>query len=338
MLKLHGPVCNTNSVANGGRRKTLVCPFPAGHGRRLGRRFSRRNTTVAARGPRAIEMHAEFFPAILPRAGTIHANQSVSVVAARARERAAQLAAAAGRARTVAAADGHHHAVHCRVSRPVVLAVLFRAAVHREISRPRRGVDRTADVCAVRVSVRAAALEQPGHQPHQPVSQPGDDFPAVAAGAGADHFPLEIHRVHRAGVVGVSVSDRAAAGGVRPGARRAVAFLCGDAVVDCNVHRAAGRAGRGPGDCHRTIFGPARFSNRAGGGRAGAAGAGGVWWQAQPVDDELVEKRTLQALDQLLAKTRFTLFPFLPGYWLSAAVLQWAEGILRGAVFLRWCC
>jgi ABC-2 type transport system permease protein len=57
------------------------------------------------------------------------------------------------------------------------------------------------------------------------------------------------------------------------------------------------------------------------------------WWKAQPVNDELLDRRTLEALDQLLAKTRFTLFPFLPSYWLSASVLQWAEGILRGAVF-----
>jgi ABC-2 type transport system permease protein len=57
------------------------------------------------------------------------------------------------------------------------------------------------------------------------------------------------------------------------------------------------------------------------------------WWKATPVDDELLDKRTLQALDQLLAKTRFTMFPFLPSYWLSSAVLQWAEGILRGAAF-----
>jgi len=57
------------------------------------------------------------------------------------------------------------------------------------------------------------------------------------------------------------------------------------------------------------------------------------WWKAQPVDDNLLDRRTLQALDQLLAKTRFTMFPFLPSYWLSSAVLQWAEGILRGAAF-----
>jgi ABC-2 type transport system permease protein len=57
------------------------------------------------------------------------------------------------------------------------------------------------------------------------------------------------------------------------------------------------------------------------------------WWKAQPVDDSLLDKRTLEALDLLLAKTRFTLFPFLPSFWLSSAVLQWAEGVLRGAAF-----
>ena len=57
------------------------------------------------------------------------------------------------------------------------------------------------------------------------------------------------------------------------------------------------------------------------------------WWKTQAVDDELLDKRTLEALDQLLAKTRFTMFPFLPSYWLSSAVLQWAEGILRGSAF-----
>lgn len=57
------------------------------------------------------------------------------------------------------------------------------------------------------------------------------------------------------------------------------------------------------------------------------------WWKSNPVDDDLLDKRTLEALDQLLAKTRFTLFPFLPSYWLSAAVLQWAEGIRTSAMF-----
>ncbi len=57
------------------------------------------------------------------------------------------------------------------------------------------------------------------------------------------------------------------------------------------------------------------------------------WWKSNPVDDDLLDKRTLEALDRLLAKTRFTMFPFLPSYWLSAAVMQWAEGIFRSAAF-----
>jgi ABC-2 type transport system permease protein len=57
------------------------------------------------------------------------------------------------------------------------------------------------------------------------------------------------------------------------------------------------------------------------------------WWQTQAVDQDVLDKRTLEALNQLLAKTRFTLFPFLPSYWLSSSVQQWAEGILRGAAF-----
>lgn len=57
------------------------------------------------------------------------------------------------------------------------------------------------------------------------------------------------------------------------------------------------------------------------------------WWQAQPATDELLETRTLTVLDQLLLKTRFALFPFLPSYWLSSSVLQWTEGVLRAAGF-----
>jgi ABC-2 type transport system permease protein len=57
------------------------------------------------------------------------------------------------------------------------------------------------------------------------------------------------------------------------------------------------------------------------------------WWKTQAVDNDLLDRRTLEALDQLLAKTRFTMSPFLPSYWLSSSVLQWSEGILRGSAF-----
>jgi ABC-2 type transport system permease protein len=57
------------------------------------------------------------------------------------------------------------------------------------------------------------------------------------------------------------------------------------------------------------------------------------WWKTNPVDDDLLDKRTLEALDRLLAKTRFTMFPFLPSYWLSSSILQWVEGITNNALF-----
>jgi ABC-2 type transport system permease protein len=57
------------------------------------------------------------------------------------------------------------------------------------------------------------------------------------------------------------------------------------------------------------------------------------WWKAQPPPEELLETRVLAVLDQLLQKTKFSLFPFLPSYWLTSSVLQWAEGVLNVASF-----
>jgi ABC-2 type transport system permease protein len=62
-------------------------------------------------------------------------------------------------------------------------------------------------------------------------------------------------------------------------------------------------------------------------------GTAAVWLRSQPVTDELFESRILVVLDQLLTKTRFAESPLLPSYWLSAGVLQWAEGAVRGAGF-----
>ena len=55
-----------------------------------------------------------------------------------------------------------------------------------------------------------------------------------------------------------------------------------------------------------------------------------VWMKPDEVTDQMLETRVLVVLDRLLANTRFALFPFLPSYWLSSGVLQWAEGA-RGA-------
>jgi ABC-2 type transport system permease protein len=59
----------------------------------------------------------------------------------------------------------------------------------------------------------------------------------------------------------------------------------------------------------------------------------GFWWQGEAGNGELVETRVLDLLDQLLIKTRFAQIPFLPSYWLSTSVIQWAEGVLNVSGF-----
>ena len=60
--------------------------------------------------------------------------------------------------------------------------------------------------------------------------------------------------------------------------------------------------------------------------------AAAFWWQAQAATDDMLESRVLDVLDQLLARTRFALFPLLPSYWLSTSVLQWADGAVSSAL------
>ena len=57
------------------------------------------------------------------------------------------------------------------------------------------------------------------------------------------------------------------------------------------------------------------------------------WWRVPADTQDVLETRVLDMLDQLLVKTRFTQFPFLPSYWLSTSVIQWAEGIINIAAF-----
>ncbi|MFN0066982.1 MAG: putative ABC transporter permease subunit [Limisphaerales bacterium] len=61
----------------------------------------------------------------------------------------------------------------------------------------------------------------------------------------------------------------------------------------------------------------------------------GLKWYLQPqaMTDEELETRVITVLDALLARTRFAQFPWLPSYWLTAGVIHWGEGALRGAVF-----
>jgi len=58
-----------------------------------------------------------------------------------------------------------------------------------------------------------------------------------------------------------------------------------------------------------------------------------AWWKVPDANEEVLETRVLNMLDQLLVKTRFTQFPFLPSYWLSTSVIQWGEGVLNIAGF-----
>jgi ABC-2 type transport system permease protein len=58
-----------------------------------------------------------------------------------------------------------------------------------------------------------------------------------------------------------------------------------------------------------------------------------IWLRPEPVTDEMLETRVLAALDRMLMKTRFTMFPLLPSYWLSTGVLNWAERAFTSTAF-----
>ena len=62
-------------------------------------------------------------------------------------------------------------------------------------------------------------------------------------------------------------------------------------------------------------------------------GLAAFYWQTQAATDDMLETRVLEVLDQLLARTRFAMFPLLPSYWLSTSVLQWADGAISSAMF-----
>jgi ABC-2 type transport system permease protein len=83
----------------------------------------------------------------------------------------------------------------------------------------------------------------------------------------------------------------------------------------------------------------ARFLDRRSFQVAAVAGAllllvlAAFWWNAPEATDEMLEYRVLGVLDRLLVKSRFAEYPLLPSYWLSASVLQWADGALSAALF-----
>jgi ABC-2 type transport system permease protein len=58
-----------------------------------------------------------------------------------------------------------------------------------------------------------------------------------------------------------------------------------------------------------------------------------LWFRPDSDGGESAETRVLAVLERTLYRTKFAEFGFLPSRWLSASVLQWADGALAAAVF-----
>src|SRR5207249_2179640 len=58
-----------------------------------------------------------------------------------------------------------------------------------------------------------------------------------------------------------------------------------------------------------------------------------IWFRPEDLSQDSTETRVLAVLDRMLSRTRFAEFTFMPSYWLSRSVLQWAEGALVAASF-----
>ncbi|MBK8000613.1 MAG: hypothetical protein IPK15_18340 [Verrucomicrobia bacterium] len=58
-----------------------------------------------------------------------------------------------------------------------------------------------------------------------------------------------------------------------------------------------------------------------------------IWFRPEAIPEESTETRVLSVLDKMLSRTRFAEFPFIPSYWLTSSVLQWANGAVLAAGF-----
>ncbi len=58
-----------------------------------------------------------------------------------------------------------------------------------------------------------------------------------------------------------------------------------------------------------------------------------LWFRPETLTDTSTDTRVLATLDKLLTRTHFSEWPWLPSYWLSTSVLQWAEGAVTAAGF-----
>ena len=60
---------------------------------------------------------------------------------------------------------------------------------------------------------------------------------------------------------------------------------------------------------------------------------GTLWFRPEPLATDAAGTRVIETLDKLLLRTRFAHYAWLPSYWLSASVLQWADGAKAAASF-----
>jgi ABC-2 type transport system permease protein len=58
-----------------------------------------------------------------------------------------------------------------------------------------------------------------------------------------------------------------------------------------------------------------------------------VWFRPQAMPEDSTDTRIMSNLDMLLTRTRFSEWPWLPSFWLSTSLMQWAEGALASAGF-----
>ncbi len=58
-----------------------------------------------------------------------------------------------------------------------------------------------------------------------------------------------------------------------------------------------------------------------------------LWFRPETLTDTSTDTRVLATLDKLLTRTHFSEWPWLPSFWLSTSLLQWAEGALTAGLF-----
>lgn len=66
---------------------------------------------------------------------------------------------------------------------------------------------------------------------------------------------------------------------------------------------------------------------------AGLIAAAAYWFRPEPILPQSEETRVMAVLEKMLGKTHFAEYTFLPSYWLSRGILNWAEGALMAASF-----